>query len=101
MQTFDTYSFGCRVNQAEMESLGHELLNLGLQKDPNKPDLYIINTCSVTHKAEAEALKHIRSTRKNLPKSTIVITGCAATNWSKLNNIPKEIDLLVDNTNKT
>jgi len=100
MKTFDTYSFGCRVNQAEMESLGRELTESGLQKNPNAPDLYIINTCSVTHRAESEALKHIRFTRKKLPKSKIVITGCAATNWSKLNKEPEEIDYMVDNPNK-
>lgn len=100
MKSFATFSFGCRVNQAEKESIDRQLLQRGLVFDEIKPDLYIINTCSVTNKAEREARQHIYQARKKFPQARIVVTGCAATNWKKLKQEVAGIDLLVDNVNK-
>jgi len=69
--------------------------------DNEKPDIYIINTCSVTQKAEREARQLIYRVKKDLPETKIVVTGCSATYWIK-NNLHKTlpIDLMIDNVNK-
>lgn len=99
-KTFFSYSFGCRVNQAEKEALDRELFAQGYIFDQKNPQIYIINTCSVTHKAEREAKQMVYQVRSQFPQTKIVVTGCAATNWSKTRTQVNGVDLLVDNQNK-
>lgn len=100
MQTFYSHAFGCRVNQAEKEALDNQLLENGLSFKEENPDVYIINTCSVTHKAEREAKQLIYQIKRRSPDTKIVVTGCAATNWIKQGVKVDEVDLAVDNKNK-
>lgn len=101
MKTFFTYSFGCRVNQAEKEVIDQEMQLQGYALGVRRPDIAIINTCAVTHKAEREAKQLIYKLRRENPNGQIVITGCSATYWKK-NNLLKNlaVDLVVDNINK-
>jgi len=101
MNTFFSYSFGCRVNEAEKEEIDRQMYKTGFIFEAKNPDIYIINTCSVTQKAEREARQMIFRVKKTLPNSKIVVTGCSATYWLK-NNLQKTlpIDLLIDNVNK-
>ncbi|MEN9327715.1 MAG: hypothetical protein RI947_523 [Candidatus Parcubacteria bacterium] len=99
-KTFYSHSFGCRVNQAEKEALDKQLSSLGYRFDPQNPDIYIINSCAVTHKAEREARQLVYQIRRSYPDIKIVVTGCAATNWLKRGVDVPEIDYLVDNQNK-
>ncbi|MFA5770821.1 MAG: MiaB/RimO family radical SAM methylthiotransferase [Patescibacteria group bacterium] len=99
--TFYTYSFGCRVNQAEKEVTDREMQNSGFSLKSESADISIINTCAVTHKAEREAKQLIYKLKRENPDGQIVVTGCSATYWKKndlLKNLP--IDLVVDNINK-
>ena len=101
MKTFYSYSFGCRVNEAEKEEIDRQMIKSGFKFDIKKPDVYIINTCSITQKAEREARQLIYQVKKQLPDTKIVITGCAATYWLKNKLYPDlASDLLVDNVNK-
>lgn len=64
--TFYTYSFGCRVNQAEKEAIDREMQDSGYKMSAKMPSIAIINTCAVTHKAEREAKQLIyRLKREN------------------------------------
>lgn len=81
--TFYSFSFGCRVNEAEKEQIDREMIKAGYQYTSREPDLYIVNTCSVTHKAEREARQHIYQVRRKFPASKIIVTGCSATYWKK------------------
>lgn len=83
--TFVSFSFGCRVNETEREHIDSELIKLGFRLNLKKPDICIINTCAVTHKAEREVKNLIYRLKKNFPKAKIIITGCAATYWKKFN----------------
>ncbi|MCK4836887.1 MAG: MiaB/RimO family radical SAM methylthiotransferase [Candidatus Aminicenantes bacterium] len=80
--------FGCRTNQAEIQEWIIELENSGykLVSSVNDADFGIINTCSVTEKAERDVLKFINKVYKNTYKKWI-ITGCTVSKESpKLNN---------------
>lgn len=99
--TFYTYSFGCRVNQAEKEIIDREMQTSGFSLNSQAPNISIINTCAVTHKAEREAKQLIYKIKRKNPEGQVVITGCSATYWKKndqLKNLP--VDLVVDNVNK-
>ena len=101
MPSFYSCHFGCRVNEAEKETLDRQMLAEKFSYQKDKPDIFIINTCAVTQKAEREARQLIYQTKRQSPKTKIIITGCAATYWQKnrfFQNLP--IDLLVDNLNK-
>ncbi len=99
--SFYTYSFGCRVNQAEKEVIDQEMQKSGFSLKKELPDISVINTCAITHKAEREAKQLIFRLKRENPDGQVVVTGCSATYWKKnklLKDLP--IDLLVDNVNK-
>jgi len=101
MITFSSFAFGCRVNEAEKEALDKKMLDAGFSFNKNRPNIFIINTCAVTHKAEREARNLIYQIKRKNPQTKIVITGCSATYWQKNKLYEKlPIDLLVDNINK-
>ncbi len=79
MKFFVSY-FGCRSNQAEVQDWVINLENSGykLVKNPEDADFNILNTCSVTHKAEKDVLKFIN---KNYKKTNTkwIIAGCTVT----------------------
>lgn len=99
-KTFTSFSFGCRVNMAEKEALDRQLQQRGLTEDSESPDIYVLNTCSVTHKAEREARQMINQIRKKHSDTKIVVMGCAATNWIKRNVAVDHVDLMVENPSK-
>lgn len=72
---------GCRVNQVETESLREKFLALGHTQsaDPETADLVVVNTCSVTAKADRDCLAFLRKTAAANPKASIAVTGCLAT----------------------
>jgi threonylcarbamoyladenosine tRNA methylthiotransferase MtaB len=72
---------GCRVNQVETESLREKFAALGHQNadGPEEADLVVVNTCSVTAKADRDCLAFLRKTAAANPKATIAVTGCLAT----------------------
>jgi len=101
MKSFSSFSFGCRVNEAEKEALDKKMIEAGFIFSEKNPDIFIVNTCAVTHKAEREARNLIYQIKRKNPKTKIVVTGCSATYWQKnkmYENLP--IDLLIDNINK-
>ncbi len=63
-------------------------------------DIYIVNSCTVTEKADQEAKQAIRRFKKKNPNAAIVITGCSAQTrfqeWAKMEGI----DFIVGNTLK-
>lgn len=72
---------GCRVNQVETESLREKFSALGHSQAaaPEDADLVVVNTCSVTAKADRDCLAFIRKTAAANPKAAIAVTGCLAT----------------------
>ncbi|MFA4985425.1 MAG: MiaB/RimO family radical SAM methylthiotransferase [Candidatus Brocadiia bacterium] len=74
-------SFGCKVNQVEMQSLREEFERRGATacEEDNAPDICIINTCSVTSTAETKLRRKVRSLRTKFPHLRIVLIGCYPT----------------------
>ena len=69
---------GCKSNQFEGQIVSQKLTEAGYQevKKLQDADFYILNSCSVTHKSDNEAMYHLRHA-KNLGLKTI-LTGCVA-----------------------
>ena len=74
-------TFGCRLNQYDTEAIrtlvrdGCDFETVGAREDA---DVYVVNTCSVTARADATARKAIRRIAAERPDSRIVVTGCYA-----------------------
>ena len=79
-KTFSTYTFGCKVNFADTSSISRSLIDMGFVKiDFNEnPDIYLINTCSVTENSDKKAIRLIKKITKNNSKAKVVVTGCYA-----------------------
>ncbi len=76
---FRIYTFGCKTNQYDSEFLRRKFLQLMREADSDeKPDLIVVNTCSVTHIAERKARTLIRHLLKTYPEAKIIVTGCYA-----------------------
>jgi len=73
-------SLGCKLNQAEAESLAHEFARAGCRVvPPGLPaEICILNTCTVTHVADRKARQWLRRTRRLNPESLLIATGCYA-----------------------
>jgi len=72
---------GCRVNQVETESLREKFAALGHQAaaEAETADLVVVNTCSVTARADRDCISFLRRTAAANPKAAIAVTGCLAT----------------------
>lgn len=74
------YTLGCKLNFAETSTIGSQLLSMGIERAAigEKPDIIVVNTCSVTEVADKKGRRLIRSLHHRWPDSTLVVTGCYA-----------------------
>ncbi len=80
MKTFLLKSMGCKSNQFEGAIIEENLVNAGFEKvgDMKNADLFILNSCSVTHKSDDEALYLLRHAKHENENVKTLITGCVA-----------------------
>lgn len=74
-------TFGCRLNQYDTETIRSLLEREGSFRTVpmrDEADVYVVNTCSVTARADASARKLIRRLNGDHPRASIVVTGCYA-----------------------
>lgn len=74
------YTLGCKLNFAESSSIARSLepMDFVRAEFQDTPDLFVINTCSVTEQADKKCKKVVREAKKINPASTVVIIGCYA-----------------------
>lgn len=74
------HTLGCKLNFSETSTISRQLVDIGFKKIENnqKPDLFVLNTCSVTENANKECERIIRKNKKESPNSFIIVTGCYA-----------------------
>ena len=75
---FSTVNLGCKVNQVELEKISDDLVNLGYHftDDLDTADFAVINTCTVTQKADAKSLKSIKKLQASDHLERVFATGC-------------------------
>jgi len=80
MAAFFIENFGCRVTEADTSALSRALVGAGMRAvlDPAFADVVVLNTCTVTHRADAQAREAIRKIHRLNPGARIVVTGCYA-----------------------
>jgi len=80
MKTIAIATLGCKTNQFESAAMHEALTKAGyaLVAFTEPADIYVINTCTVTGKADAESRRLVRRAGRANPRATIVVTGCYA-----------------------
>jgi threonylcarbamoyladenosine tRNA methylthiotransferase MtaB len=74
------YTLGCKLNYSETSSIGRLFTNAGFSSVDftDTPDVFVINTCSVTENADKKCKKVVKEALKISPNAYITIVGCYA-----------------------
>ena len=80
MATVAFHTLGCKVNQYETEKIAESFEARGFRQVAfsDKADVYIINTCTVTHTADSKSRQMARAAINRNPDAKVVLTGCYA-----------------------
>lgn len=80
MKRFLVKNMGCKANQLEGCLIEENLINNGFEKVDkiSDADIFILNSCTVTHKSDNEAFHILLKTKKDKPEVKTVLTGCIA-----------------------
>lgn len=80
MKRFLIHTMGCKSNQFEGAVIEENLIKSGFEKVKKleNADIYILNSCSVTHKSDSEALYLLRNAKHKNPNIITILTGCLA-----------------------
>ena len=73
-------TMGCKLNASDSDALARQFMAAGFRMAaPGQPaDVYVLNTCTVTHLADREARRRLRLARRVNPRAVVVATGCYA-----------------------
>ena len=80
MPSFRLITFGCKVNQCDTAGMARELAlrGWGAAAPGETPDLVVVNTCTVTARADQQARQTIRRLAREHPGTPLWVTGCYA-----------------------
>ncbi|MGA9751977.1 MAG: MiaB/RimO family radical SAM methylthiotransferase [Acidobacteriota bacterium] len=72
-------TLGCKLNQADSARVAGRIRSRCEEaRRPEEADLILLNTCTVTHKADREARQALRSLRRRNPHALLAVMGCSA-----------------------
>ena len=96
-------SFGCRASQADGAGIESSLEERGFQAVPHSADadLVILNTCTVTSSADADARQMVRRVHRENPAASILVTGCFAQRAPEEISALEGVTWVVGNSHKT
>jgi threonylcarbamoyladenosine tRNA methylthiotransferase MtaB len=79
-KTVAFHTLGCKLNFSETSTLARSLEEAGYAKvrQEERPDVFVLNTCSVTENADKECRRHVRRFQTINPEAFIAVVGCYA-----------------------
>ena len=95
-------TLGCKVNQYETDAMRSMLENEGviITDAGDEPDIYIVNTCSVTNMAERKSRQMLHRAKRKNPNVIVVAVGCYAQVGKEELAADGHIDLIIGNNKK-
>jgi threonylcarbamoyladenosine tRNA methylthiotransferase MtaB len=95
-------TLGCKTNQFESAAIRESLEKSGFSIVPfeEPADIYVINSCTVTARTDAESRKLVRRARRRNPEARIVVTGCYAQVAPEILAAMPEVELVIGNEEK-
>ena len=102
MSTFFIEQFGCRATQADGAAIERQLREQGcsLALDASTADVVVLNTCTVTAAADAQARDAIRKIHAANPSTRILVTGCYAQRAPEELAVLPGVSFVVGNSHK-
>lgn len=97
------HTLGCKVNQYETEALTEQFRDAGydIVEDTRAADVYVINTCTVTHISDRKSRQYIRRMKHMNPDAVIAVTGCyVQVSPEEVAEIP-EVDIIAGTNEKS
>jgi threonylcarbamoyladenosine tRNA methylthiotransferase MtaB len=94
---------GCKLNQAETQLLARQFARAGyrLVSADDEADVYILNTCTVTHVADRRCRHRLRLAHRRNPDGVVVAIGCYAERAGKELARVEGVDLVLGNSEKS
>ena len=97
-------TLGCKVNQYETNAMTQKFIEKGYkvieENSEEKPDICIINTCTVTNMSDRKSRQMLRRVKEKNEKTVVVAVGCyAQIAKEEILKLP-EIDLVLGNNEK-
>jgi len=85
LKTVSFHTVGCKLNYCETSSIARQFIERGYKvKKFGKPtDVFVLNTCTVTHNADKDCRQLIRRVVRNNPETFVIATGCYSQLQSK------------------
>jgi threonylcarbamoyladenosine tRNA methylthiotransferase MtaB len=94
-------TLGCRLNQAESDSMAEQLRGYGVVPAAgDDPDLVVVNTCTVTREATKASRTAIRRAVRDHPDARVVVVGCYAVSDPQEIEAIEGVDLVLGNDHK-
>ena len=102
MKKFYIHTMGCKSNQFEGAIIKENLLKNGFTETSKieDADIYVLNSCTVTHKSDNETFFLLRNAKHKNPEIITILTGCLA--QTEKENLLKNdfIDMVLGNNEK-
>ena len=96
---------GCKLNTADSQRLANEFARSGYEiartGADETPDVFVLNTCTVTHVADKKARQALSRARRNFPEAIVVAAGCYAESGTADLEGLSATDLVIPNTRKS
>ena len=103
MKRISVVTLGCKVNQYDTAALLNHLPSSRFARNENfddPADVYVIDTCTVTHKADAEARNYAYRAKRSNPRGVVIVTGCYAQVSSEDLAALPQVDYVIGNSHK-
>ena len=100
--TFAVATLGCKVNQSDTDAISDQMSQAGFEQRnfDEIADVYIVNTCTVTHLGDRSSRQLIHQAHRRHPNALLVVTGCyAELNPQAVAALPG-VDLVIGNRGK-
>ena len=103
MTTFSIENFGCRATDADAAALRRDFVasGLALVEGHARADVVVLNTCTVTAAADAQAREAVRKIHRANPGARVVVTGCYAQRAPEEIAQLEGVDFVVGNSHQT
>lgn len=97
------HTLGCKVNQDESEAMETLFKQAGyaIGDFEEAADVYVINTCTVTHLSDRKSRQMIRRARKANAEAVVLVTGCYAQTSAEEIAAMEDVDLIVGNNQRS
>lgn len=99
--SFSIKTMGCKANIYDSLIIERELIEIGGVRNDKSPDIFVLNSCTVTGEADKQAHREINILKRKVPEALTMVTGCYAEVAPDKVRANTNVDMVVTNSNKS